>query len=671
MKKNYLLLATLIITGLANAQVGIHTDTPKTTLDVTAKRNGTTIDTTKPQGIQAPRLTKQELASISGTVLASSKYGVDQKGALVYITDITGNDNNGTNSQRTKITGEGYYYFNGTIWEKLNIDATSIEPWNVTNTSTAANSNSQNIYQNGSVGIGDFSSANPQAALHILGVSSSAYDKDNIILEGVSSIQNNDPLYVFRRARLTSGAKSKINVGDPIGTIQFQPYDGTNYITNRTGIRGIAAAETVTSNPDGSTTTSADTPVDLMFFNHPTSGSIERMRITAGGNVGIGTSSPNQKLEVNGLIKANALTNNTKAFSTSDLGIYGATNNWVRIATRGADNGESGTSKIAFYTNATETAPTGSGTTPAMVVSNGKVGINLSLSNANTSPGNNLEVVASGTEVSGIRITNIKNSKILGTNTSGDIVPIPINDVNTNIYTNDGTLGANRTVNLDGKNLNFTGSGNATNSLYINGSSGNIGINTNAPSAKLHVKSSTAYNAIQIQDGSEGTGKFLASNATGQATWVNSPLVPIVSSTSDGQQTSSIDITENQYVYKKITLSKGRWMIYVGQLFNATDASDTNNYWVRLTLSSSQDSQENTGFTFLSTRLVSGWLSSIGSSTEKYTFLTGVIPVEVTDASKIIYLRTREFTKTSSSASVSLKTRGNYGENYLFAIPAY
>lgn len=48
-----------------------------------------------------------------------------------------------------------------------------------------------------------------------------------------------------------------------------------------------------------------------------------------------------------------------------------------------------------------------------------------------------------------------------------------------------------------------------------------VGIGTNSPNAKLHIVSSTASNGFQLQDGNQGAGKVLTSDADGKATWKN------------------------------------------------------------------------------------------------------------------------------------------------------
>ncbi|QTV05020.1 hypothetical protein [Faecalibacter bovis] len=42
-----------------------------------------------------------------------------------------------------------------------------IEPWNISNSANPANANNQSIYQNGRVGIGDFTNRTMEAGLHI------------------------------------------------------------------------------------------------------------------------------------------------------------------------------------------------------------------------------------------------------------------------------------------------------------------------------------------------------------------------------------------------------------------------------------------------------------------------------------------------------------------------
>lgn len=80
------------------AQNGINTDTPKATLDVTAKKNILTID-----GLLPPRLTRAELTEKGNTL-----YGKDQDGTIIYINDISGGD---IQSQREYIESKGLYIF--------------------------------------------------------------------------------------------------------------------------------------------------------------------------------------------------------------------------------------------------------------------------------------------------------------------------------------------------------------------------------------------------------------------------------------------------------------------------------------------------------------------------------------------------------------------------------
>jgi hypothetical protein len=112
MKTKILLNIILLISSISYSQVGINNSDPKTTLDVSAKRDGlgAISDNTQKYGLQAPRLTRAEMTALT------SSYGADQKGAMIYITDVSGGDNSGT---RVNMDAVGYYYFDGSVWQKL------------------------------------------------------------------------------------------------------------------------------------------------------------------------------------------------------------------------------------------------------------------------------------------------------------------------------------------------------------------------------------------------------------------------------------------------------------------------------------------------------------------------------------------------------------------------
>lgn len=157
MKKNIILLGTLVISSVAYSQVGINNTAPKATLDVTAK----TTDGTKPEGIIAPRLTGDEIQS------GDAQYTAAQTGSIVYATAAA----TSPSTKTANITSAGYYYFDGTLWTKFGSGASAAgtEPLNVESTNIQATSNTQNIYQNGNLGLGDFSTTNPISKLDVRG----------------------------------------------------------------------------------------------------------------------------------------------------------------------------------------------------------------------------------------------------------------------------------------------------------------------------------------------------------------------------------------------------------------------------------------------------------------------------------------------------------------------
>ena len=141
MKKQIFTIA-LLCSGLAYSQVGIDTETPKATLDVTGKPT----DMSKIDGFIVPRLAGTELKA------KDALYGADQNAALIYVTTpLAAAD---TSAKTINVTSSGYYFFDGNIWQKLNTAGSGLEPWYDSLTNLPATQNSQNIYQSGNVAIG-------------------------------------------------------------------------------------------------------------------------------------------------------------------------------------------------------------------------------------------------------------------------------------------------------------------------------------------------------------------------------------------------------------------------------------------------------------------------------------------------------------------------------------
>lgn len=128
MKKQIFTIA-LLCSGLAYSQVGIDTETPKATLDVTGKPT----DMSKIDGFIVPRLAGTELKA------KDALYGADQNAALIYVTTpLAAAD---TSAKTINVTSSGYYFFDGNIWQKLNSGNTATDWSLVGNSGTTAGTN--------------------------------------------------------------------------------------------------------------------------------------------------------------------------------------------------------------------------------------------------------------------------------------------------------------------------------------------------------------------------------------------------------------------------------------------------------------------------------------------------------------------------------------------------
>ncbi len=98
------LLLVYFMSHIVNAQVGVGTTDPKSTLEVV----GNPSNTTSKDGFIPPKLQRSQL-------IAKTGYGVDQTGAVVYVTDISGT----TNTATAKVTTTGYFFWDGDSWEPI------------------------------------------------------------------------------------------------------------------------------------------------------------------------------------------------------------------------------------------------------------------------------------------------------------------------------------------------------------------------------------------------------------------------------------------------------------------------------------------------------------------------------------------------------------------------
>ncbi|MFV0391502.1 MAG: hypothetical protein ACK5KP_06445 [Paludibacteraceae bacterium] len=164
---------------------------------------------------------------------------------------------------------------------------TDTEPWYVSNTVNHATSNTQSIYQTGSVGIG---TNNPLGKIHVY----SENGKDAIFSMASNTANEKMDIDIYR-LRGTDSAPAFVQSGDNLGGIRFNGLTGTSLGS----VPPFATSAKIDVEVDGaSTTTSA--PGRLNFHTTASGSSTPsiRMVIKNDGFVGIGTTTPVNLLHV-------------------------------------------------------------------------------------------------------------------------------------------------------------------------------------------------------------------------------------------------------------------------------------------------------------------------------------------------------------------------------------
>jgi hypothetical protein len=229
---------------------------------------------------------------------------------------------------------------------------------------------------NDRIGIG---TSAPTTLLHVYDAASStvlvAGDSTTVIAASRASNDATSASLNFRKYRGTQASPTSAASQDVLGSSNYSAYDGTNLLNVA---QFQASAETVTGTNDISGF--------LRFFTRPTgSGAAlaERLRITAAGNVGIGTTAPSAQLHVAGTLNNTAqftatITGTTMdvtavAFGTIAVGnaIYGeGVAPITKVTALGTGSGGVGTYTVSVSHNTvTGTMYAGSGTASAIRIS--------------------------------------------------------------------------------------------------------------------------------------------------------------------------------------------------------------------------------------------------------------------------------------------------------------
>ncbi|MCS3532992.1 hypothetical protein [Chryseobacterium sp. JUb7] len=294
-----------------NAQIGINNGAPASTLDITAK-NPVGTDTNV-DGILIPRVDRQRAQSMASVPTST----------LIYVNSVATGTTGGT---AVNIDATGYYYFNGTVWMKLNPSSTPNSVVNIYNSDGTLTDN--RIVTQGS------------NTLSFVGTAANAFSVDGSTFSvdaandrvGVGTIAPTVKLQVqgsqLLNAALTGAATKNaldINVGqDGFG----YGNRADNYGINMKSSSSIFPGTISRINFGDTSTGTAVGPRYMSFSVGITPNELMYLTDANAGRVGIGTVSPASRFHVDGGESRFSNTTSAWALAPSTGGTTGASNSF-------------------------------------------------------------------------------------------------------------------------------------------------------------------------------------------------------------------------------------------------------------------------------------------------------------------------------------------------------
>ncbi len=317
---------------------------------------------------------------------------------------------------------------------------------------------------------------------------------------GLGSLwQQNSPNIYFNTGNVgigTANPNALLNIVSPV-SVPLISLEGTG-MPNQTlefVYGGITKGYEIISSAPGGIDIEA-TGADAIRFE---TSALERMRITSGGNVGIGNMNPLFPLHVRNTSGVQIAADVTSVANGSGLGLLGAGTEYWRMWRNGTTN------RLDFIYK-----PNNTNLTALVIDTLGDVGIGT------TTPTAPLEVAYSNSSV--LNPALIINNTMVGGTSSINFNFNGARQARISKIDNNGFFIGTTNTN------NFNLGTNNINRIYINGTTGRVGIGAPGPSSEFQVIGTTTTDGLRVTT-SPITGYVLTSDAVGNATW-QAPVAP-------------------------------------------------------------------------------------------------------------------------------------------------